>query len=489
MKNKLLYTLYILLFVVAGHSILSAQSIVHLDDVLSSVIDNSFAVTQAKGQKETVDANYNFYQSQLKPSLSLRGSIPNYSKTFSPVVQPDGTISFTSIKQSNSSLSLLATQVLQSTGGTLFLNSDLQRFDDFSLVEHAKQYNGNPIRLGIQQPLFGFNPWKYQKNIQSLLVEESLLDYNISVEEALGTATDLYFNILIAKQNLEIAKTNQLVNEKLLSITEERLILGKVSRDEKLQLEIELNNAKLSVSQAGFEVEQTISNLYTFLGKAIPGTETEFVAPDIFDDTIVNIADLIQHHKTNRPEIIAYEREKSEREMDFAEARAEFGIRADLQASIGLARGATNFQDIYTDPFNEQQFNISLLVPILDWGKKKSALQRIDIEQRMLKESYTQLFLELENTIRQRGFLFSRLQSEIKLLKEIMDKADERFSISNERYVLGNIDITNLTLAQREKDQTKRNYINALKSYWVTYYELRALSGFDFINNEEIIYN
>ncbi len=485
-KHKLLYTIYILFFVIIGFSALVAQTSVNLDEVLSSVIDDSYAVTNAKNQLEIADANYEFFKSQLKPNVSLRASIPNYSKTSTPVIQPDGTISFTSIEQANSSLSLFATQVLTSTGGTLFLNSDIQRFDDLS--QDGKQYNGNPIRLGINQPLFGFNPWKYQKNIQSLAKEESLLDYNIRIEESLGLATDYYFNILIAKQNLEIAKTNELVNEKLLAITEERLILGKVSKDEKLQLEIELNNAKLSVSQAGFEVDQSIAILYTFLGEDIPSDGTQFIVPEILDNKILNIESLLNESKTNRPEVLAYQREKSQVEMDLAEAKGNFGIQADLQASIGLARGAEQFKEVYTDPFNEQQFNISLLVPIVDWGRRKSAMKQIHLRENNIEATYEQQFLELENSIRQRAYLFTRLQSEIILLKEIMDKADERFSISNERYVLGNIDITNLTLAQREKDQTKRNYINALKSYWVTYYELRALSGYDILNNQEIIY-
>jgi len=486
MKEKLIYTIYILFFVLIGLTAITAQSAVDLDEVLDAVIEDSYSSTNAKNQRDIAEASYNFYLSQLKPNVGLRASIPNYSKTFSPVVQPDGTISFTSIKQANSSLSLYATQILPSTGGTLFLNSDIQRFDDLSL--ESKQYNGNPIRLGINQPLFGFNPWKYQKNIQKLAREESLLDYNIRIEESLGLATDYYFNILIAKQNLEIAKTNELVNEKLLTITEERLLLGKVSRDEKLQLEIELNNARLSVSQAGFEVDRSIATLYTFLGKEIPGEGTQFGVPDILEDRVLDIESLVQESKINRPEIIAYQREKNQVEMDLAEAKADFGIQANLQASIGLARGAEQLSEVYSDPFNEQQFNISLQVPILDWGKRKSAMKQIEIREMDIEASYQQQFLELENDIRQRAYLFSRLQSEIKLLKEIMDKADERFSISNERYVLGNIDITNLTLAQREKDQTKRNYINALKSYWVTYYELRALSGFDILNNQEIIY-
>lgn len=488
MKQKIVYSIYIFLYVAAGYSILNAQSQVNLDDVLQSVFDNSFAVNSAANQKEIAQANFDFFKSQLKPSVSLRASIPNYSKTFSPVVQPDGTISFTSIKQSNSALSLFARQIIPSTGGTLFLNSDLQRFDDFSLADHTKQYNGIPLRLGINQPLFGFNPWKHNQNIQQLLQEESALNYNIQVEEAMGIATDLYFNILIAEQNLEIAKTNQLVNEKLLVITDERLLLGKVSKDEKLQLEIELNSAKLSVSQAGFQVEQSILNLYTYLGKEIPKGEITFEIPELFEDILINTSELLNHYKTNRPELIAFEREKRETERDIAKAKADFGIRADLQASIGLARGAQNVSDVYTDPFNEQQFNISLLVPILDWGKKKSAVKQIKIQEENLTLAYEQQFLELENSIRQKALLFSRLQTDIDLLKQITDNADERFTISNERYVLGNIDITNLTLAQREKDQTKRNYINALKTYWVTYFELRALSGFDVIQNQEIIY-
>ena len=236
MKRKLLYTIYILFFVIIGLSSISAQGSVDLDGILSSVLSESYSATAAKNQLEIADANYDFYRSQLKPNVSLRASIPNYSKTSTPVIQPDGTISFTSIQQANSSLSLFATQVIPATGGTLFLNSDIQRFDDLSL--DGKAFNGNPIRLGINQPLFGFNPWKYQKDIQSLAKEESLLNYNISIEESLGLATDLYFNILIAKQNLEIANTNEQVNEKLLSITEERLVLGKVSKDEKLQLSL-----------------------------------------------------------------------------------------------------------------------------------------------------------------------------------------------------------------------------------------------------------
>jgi len=460
---------------------------VNLETILKSVYNNSYTSQSAQNQKDIAENAYKFYKSQLKPGLSFRGNLPNFSKTSAPVVQPDGSIAFQAIRQANSSLMLFADQVIPSTGGRIFAMSDIRRFNDFST--NFSQYNGVPIRLGISQPIFGFNPWKFQGQIQESALEESKRNYKVQIEQAFGNATDLYFNVLIAKQSLEIAETNQEINEKLLLITNERLALGKVSRDEKLQLEIELNNAKLAVSQTTTWVDQSIADLYTFLGLDIISSETEFEVPEAINNVDINLQKLLSAFKNNRPEFITYQKDLAIAKFDLAKAKADFGLQADLQASIGLARAGDNFKDVYQDPFDEQQFNLSFTIPILDWGKKKSAMNQIKIQREDIEQNYKQQFLELENTIRQRGIRFSRLQNEIELLKDIMDKAEERFTISNDRYMLGDLDITNLTLAQREKDQSMRNYINALKSYWVTYHELRTLTGFDILQNSEINYN
>jgi len=458
-----------------------------MENILQEVLNKSFATKTAGTQKAIVSSRFDFYKSQLRPNVGLNANLPNYSKTSSPVLQPDGTISFRSIRQANSSVSLSATQVLTSTGGTVFANSDLQRFDDFSLKSNT--YNGIPLRIGIVQPIFGYNRWKYDKEIQPLLIEESEKNYNIQIEQALGDATNLYFNILIAKQNLDIAETNQAVNEKLLLITEERLELGKVSRDEKLQLEIELNTAKLSVSQANSQLQVAISFLDTFLGNKDANKDRTYAIPEATTVEQIDMDGLLSAYLQNRPEIIAYQRAILESAQDLAKAKNDFGWQAEIQASIGLARGSQELSEIYTNPFDEQQFNISVQIPLLDWGRKKVAMEQVNLQQLDIENAYQQSMLELENNIRQQALLFLRLQQELNLLLEIMNKAEERFTISNNRYTLGNIDITNLTLAHREKDQAKRNYINALKSYWTIYYNLRALSGYDILQNKNINYN
>lgn len=463
---------------------LTAQ--VTMEYVLQEVLSKSFAVNTADKQKAIASSRFDFYKSELRPNVGLNANLPNFSKTSFPVLQPDGAISFRSIRQANSSVSLFATQALTSTGGTIFANSDLRRFDDFSLQSNV--YNGIPLRIGIVQPIFGYNRWKFDKEIQPLLIVESEKNYNIQIEQALGDATNLYFDILIAWQNLDIAETNQAVNEKLLLITEERFDLGKVSLDEKLQLEIELNAAKLSVSQATFELQEAISFLDIFLGNADTNMERTYAIPEATSVEQIDIDGLLSAYRQNRPEVIAYQRASLESAQDLAKAKNDFGWQAEIQASIGLARGSQELSEIYTNPFDEQQFNISVQIPLLDWGKKKAAMEQVNLQQLDIDNAYKQRMLELENSIRQQALLFLRLQQELDLLSEIMNKAEERFTISNNRYTLGNIDITNLTLAQREKDQAKRNYINALKSYWTIYYNLRSLTGYDIFSNTAISY-
>ena len=58
--------------------------------------------------------------------------------------------------------------------------------------------------------------------------------------------------------------------------------------------------------------------------------------------------------------------------------------------------------------------------------------------------------------------------------------AQKRFDVAYNRYVIGKIAIDNLYLAQSEKDQALQGYAQALRAYWVAYYQLRKLTLYDF---------
>ena len=95
---------------------------------------------------------------------------------------------------------------------------------------------------------------------------------------------------------------------------------------------------------------------------------------------------------------------------------------------------------------------------------------------------------EFENNIRIAVQGFELLESSIQAQKEILKLAEQRFEIANERYILGAISITDFTIAQREKNTIKRDYINQLTNYWISYYNIRLLTGHDFISDKKITY-
>lgn len=87
---------------------------------------------------------------------------------------------------------------------------------------------------------------------------------------------------------------------------------------------------------------------------------------------------------------------------------------------------------------------------------------------------------EQEITTQVRQFEMLRLQIEITNKSDQV--AQERYNVAQNRYLIGKIDITNLNIALTEKDAAKRSYLDALKSFWTAYYDLRRLTLFDFAN-------
>ena len=72
----------------------------------------------------------------------------------------------------------------------------------------------------------------------------------------------------------------------------------------------------------------------------------------------------------------------------------------------------------------------------------------------------------------------------------IAAKADtvgrRRFEVARGRYEVGNITITDLFNAQREKDTARRGYLQTLQSFWTSYYRLRRLTLYDFARNTPV---
>ena len=64
--------------------------------------------------------------------------------------------------------------------------------------------------------------------------------------------------------------------------------------------------------------------------------------------------------------------------------------------------------------------------------------------------------------------------------------AQRSYNISYQRYMLGRGNITELNIADTDKDRAKENYLSELRTYWNYYYFIRRLTLFDFMTNKPI---
>jgi outer membrane protein len=71
--------------------------------------------------------------------------------------------------------------------------------------------------------------------------------------------------------------------------------------------------------------------------------------------------------------------------------------------------------------------------------------------------------------------LFNMMKNQLVFTAQADSIASEKYQIARERYVLGDLSITDLSIAFQENDQAKRDYVAALRDFWGAYYQLRYL--------------
>jgi outer membrane protein TolC len=143
--------------------------------------------------------------------------------------------------------------------------------------------------------------------------------------------------------------------------------------------------------------------------------------------------------------------------------------------------------DVYTDPSELQQFNLTLSVPVLDWGRNKSRMRTALANKKLNDYIIAQDEINFEQEVMTQVRQFEMLRLQIEITKKADEVATERYNVAQNRYLIGKIDITNLNIALTEKDDAKRSYIQALKSFWTAYYDLRRLTLYDF-SSKQLLY-
>jgi outer membrane protein len=443
---------------------------VTLFDFMKLARTGSYTIQSANADKTLAGLSFNSFKLSGRPLLAFNGNVPTYNKDNYAVTQPDGSIKFLPRSQNYSNLGLGFSQPLLFSGGTLSINTDLYRFDNFTA--RTKQYNGTPVFVRLSQPLFKYNIYKRDKQIAPLKLQEADQAYKTAQLQMEYEVCRLFFAVIAAQEDERLAIANLENGTANFVIEQRRVQLGVSTEDKVLGLEIQQINARQQQAAAALNIRKSFAALNNYINSADTSIK-KMQIPQVLPVALPDKSAAIEQAKKNLPQYIAFQRKRKEAQEKLAEAKMQ-GRQMDISASYGLNNSAAELATIYQNSQYQQRFSIGFNIPITDWGKRKNNVTIVKAEQEqteiLIKQEEAKLLLEI-----------SSLADELPVLKNNVSQALmldtlalKRYMITNRLFQSGKTSLLEQQAAQTEKDNARKNYIAALQRFWEAWYLLKA---------------
>ena len=448
-----------------------------LDEAIARARANSVDAAVALNELRTSYWEYRTYRADLLPEVSFTSTLPSYHKQYSAYMNADGTYSFVrnNYLQMNGELSL--SQKIWFTGGTLSLNSSLDFFRQLD-GENYNRFMSIPVALTLNQPIFGVNTVKWNRRIEPVRYAEAKAAFLSASENVAMSAINYYFNLLMARENVEIAQQNLQNATKLYDVAKEKRAMGQISENDLLQMELNLLNARSSLTDFESTLKSQMFTLRSFLDL---GEDVEIIPeiPSRIPEIDITYADALERALENNK--FAKNLRRRQLEADYAVAQAKGNMRQiNLFAQVGYTGTDHTFSSAYRGLKDNQVVEIGLSIPLIDWGKRHGKVKvaesnRQVVESRLRQETQNfsqDLFILVER--------FCNQQMQLAIADKSSTIAQKRYNTNVETYMIGRISTLDLNDSQVKKDESRQEYVNELFRYWYYFYQIRSLTLWDY---------
>ena len=342
-------------------------------------------------------------------------------------------------------------------------NPDLEFF-----LARGKSRGGNntdaEIGIAVTQPI----EWPLKRHYRRKAAEEEIKAVEFEKEavkiELIFTTKQLYYLILLAKKDVEIAKQNLETSKTLLSIIERRVELGESRELDFIKSRVETLNFERALTRAETNLGAVKAILNRFLSNSL---EKDFDVDDELTtpSTISGLDDIAQKMSDFNPQLNAQKAEIS---------RAGFSI---------LEQKHLRVPDIFLQGFYEREIDristgggVGISIPL--WYQNQGGIQSARAEER--KASFDLKLLEIETG--------NRLEDEYKNYKiafdqskifsgELLDRAKRSLEIAQFSYEQGEIGLLDVLDALRTYRDTLSEYYEVLYEFYISQITLEKIAG------------
>jgi len=450
-----------------------------LDNVIRIAREQSPRAIMARHRFRSSYWEFRTHKAKFRPSLTLRGTLPDLNRSIDKITLPDGSDAFVERSLATYDITASLQQNISPTGGTIFMSSGMQRIDLLKSDQTTSNYLSTPVSIGLRQPIKAHNSFRWERKIEPLKYEAAQKNYVESLEQVSLTAVNYFFNLSLAQVNLQIARLNYANNDTLYQIAKGRYNIGTIAENELLQMELAFLTSSTDLNEAGIQLEINRFQLRSFLGYN-ENVDIELIIPVEIPELEVDVTRALEQAHANNPEIIDLQRQLLEADESVAVAKAERGLQADLFASFGLTHQSPDIANVYQGTQDQERLRVGLEVPILDWGLAKGRFKMAQSNQEVTRTNVRQDEIDFDQNVMLQVMQFNLQDDQLRIAAKSDTVAQLRYNVTKQRFYIGKINVTDLNIALTERDNATRNYLAALQNYWSYFFNIRRLTLYDF---------
>ena len=447
-----------------------------LDDCIAMARRQSIDAAVALGELRSAYWQWRSYRADLLPEVSLQGTAPSWNKRYSSYQQADGSLSFVRNDYLGLDGAVNITQKLWPTGGTLSVESSLDYLHQSGSGGSQNQFMSLPVAVTLHQPLFAVNHLKWDRRIEPLRYREAQARFLTETEQVAMQAISLYFGLLLAGEQVNIARQNLQTAEKLYEVAQAKRRMGTISENDVLQLRLDVLTARSALTNSESTRQARQFALRSFLDVE---ADIEPSVPEDVPQVRLDYDNVLSHALQNNA--LATTMRRRQMEADYAVASTRANRQSiNLYAQLGYTGTGENISAAYRHLLSNEVVSVGITVPLLDWGKRKGQRRLAESNRDIIQGQLRQQSQDFRQDIFILTEQFNNQAEQLRIACEADTIARRRYHTNVETFKIGSISTLELSSAQTAKDQARQNRIQQLFNYWYYYYQLRSIALWDF---------
>jgi len=388
----------------------------------------------------------------------------------------------------SSSILFTISQPILLTDGLLALRNEASWQDAYSEFQGDRSESfSNNLYLSYDQPLFTFNRQSLALEEVKLDKENALLNYRIQELLLERRVAQSFYLAYQSKMSLSVAEEEYQNRLESFRIINNKVEAGLVAREELLQAELDMTSSNAEVKNQQVALANALDELKDLIGISL-FDEIGIVADISMDSVEVNLQKALDYGLEHRLELresnIGIELSRA----SLVRSSAVNEFRGDLSLSYGIIGTDPNINRIYQVPTENQRVNLSLEIPLWDWGERNSRMEAAQSTVEKSKLSYDQEKNAIIIAIRQVYRSLQNQMVQVDLQRQNVRTAQLTYDINLERYQNGDLTSMDLNLFQNQLSQRKIGLVNAMISYKMDLIDLKIESLWDFEQNRPVVF-